>query len=103
MPHLVQLLLPLADNEGRPFARAEYDRVREELTEAHGGVTAHLRAPAEGAWEEEGGAVEHDQIVIYEVMTDSLDRAWWAAYRETIRLRFRQDELVVRAIGMERL
>ena len=101
--HLVQLLLPLADNDGQAFPRSAYDRVRYELTERYGGVTAYLRAPAEGLWKEHAGRVSRDDVVIYEVMTEALDRAWWSAYRLTLQERFRQEELVVRASGIERL
>ncbi len=49
--HLVQILLPLADNRGRPFPAAMLGDVRRELTERFGGLTAFTRAPAEGFWE----------------------------------------------------
>lgn len=101
--HLVQLLLPIADNEGRAFPRSAYDRVRYELTERYGGVTAYLRAPAEGLWKEGAGHLSRDDVVIYEVMTGELDREWWGRYRTTLQERFRQDEVVVRASSMERL
>lgn len=101
---LVQVLLPLRDNEGRPFSRAALDVVREELATRFGGVTAYMQAPALGVWKEgDDGTTERDEIVVVEVMVDPLDRLWWGEYREELRLRFRQDELVVRAIGMERL
>lgn len=105
MIHLVQILLPLRDPDGAPFPRAALDRVRDELTERFGGATAYLRAPALGAWkdEDEGGRVERDEIVIVEVMAESLDREWWGQYREELRRRFRQEELVVRATEWERL
>jgi len=101
--YLVQILLPLADNEGHRFSRNAYDRVRAELTEEFGGVTAFLRSPAEGSWVERHGAVSRDDVVIYEVMTGTLDREWWDAYRVKLQKRFRQEELVVRASAMERL
>jgi hypothetical protein len=102
MPHLVQVLLPLRDNDGRAFEAADFSRVRAELTERFGGVTAYVNAPAEGVWRE-GGEEDRDTIVLFEVMADDLDRLWWRAYRETLRARFRQEELVVRAIAMERM
>lgn len=101
--YLVQLLLPLRDNEGQPFGRAAFGQVRDELIQRFGGVTAHLQAPAEGAWREGGGEVERDQVVVFEVMTEQLERQWWSDYREELRRRFRQEELVVRAVAMERL
>jgi hypothetical protein len=101
--HLVELLLPLYDNEGRPFGAEALNRVRDELARAFGGVTAFRRSPAEGVWTEGGGAVSRDEIVIYEVMTDALDRAWWAEYRAGLERRFRQEKLVVRATEFEEL
>jgi hypothetical protein len=101
--HLVQFLLPLCDGDDRPFGRDAFERVRRELTERFGGVTMYLRSPAAGAWKEDGGRVERDEVVIVEVMDDSLDRAWWGGYRKELEGRFRQDEILVRAMETERL
>jgi hypothetical protein len=100
--HLVEILLPLSDNDGRRFDRAAFARVREELVERFGGLTAFTRSPAEGVWEE-GDGRSRDEIVIFEVMADALDRAWWCSYREGLERRFRQDAIVVRARTVERL
>lgn len=43
--HLVQILLPRADNTGRPFGREDFDRVKEDLVSRFDGVTAYLQAP----------------------------------------------------------
>lgn len=102
--HAVQLFLPLYDNAGQPFPRADFARVRDQLTERFGGVTAHTRAPARGQWkDDEDGEIVRDDVVVYEVMVAELDRAWWAEYREHLRRAFRQDELLVRAWTVERL
>ena len=101
--HLIQLFLPLHDNDGQPFPRALFDAVRAELAEAFGGVTAYTRAPATGLWEDDSGLVQRDDVLLFEVMADALDRAWWDAYRQTLEHRFRQDEVLVRATAVERL
>lgn len=101
--HLVQILLPLDDNDGRRFPESEFADVRRTLMERFGGVTAYHRAPAEGLWKEADDTTARDDVVIYEVMADALDRPWWAAFREQLRERFRQEELVVRAVPFERL
>lgn len=101
--HLIQILLPLYDRDGRRFARALYDTVAQELTAAFGGITAHARAPARGLWNDAAGDTTVDDIVVYEVMADHLDRVWWAHYRDDLQQRFAQDELVVRALAMHRL
>jgi hypothetical protein len=101
--YLVQLLLPVRDNAGRPFPAGTYDAVRAELTARFGGLTAYSRAPAEGVWASDDGGRARDDIVVYEVMADALDRDWWRGFRAELERRFAQDELVVRAHPVERL
>lgn len=101
--HLVQLLLPTYDNDGKAFPRSYYDDVREELTEQFGGLTAYTRAPAQGIWAEEGDTPKRDDIVVYEVMAEGLDRGWWRSFRAKLEHRFEQEELVIRAHVVERL
>jgi hypothetical protein len=36
-------------------------------------------------------------------MVDTLDRDWWRAYRDQLAQAFRQEELVVRALSIEKL
>lgn len=93
--YLIQILLPLYDNEGTPFPSHEYAKVRDELAEMFGGITAYVRSPAEGLWRAPGNTVR-DEIVIYEIMTDKLDSVWWQAYREGLSASFRQEMLIVR-------
>lgn len=100
--HLVQLLLPTRDKEGEAFPRGAFEQVSRELTERFGGVTAYSRAPAEGRWKQDT-ETEHDDIVVVEVMDENLDRSWWAAYREELQKRFRQDVVIVRAQDIDLL
>ena len=102
MAHLVTLLLPLKDNEGEPYAPEVFDDLRSRLLKAHGGVTVFGRAPGEGLWRN-GGKVEADEVVIFEVMVEGLDRAWWSALRAELEVQLGQDEIVVRAAPIERL
>jgi hypothetical protein len=101
--HLIQILLPVYDKAGARFPQGQYDQVAKELTERFGGLTAYVRAPAAGLWQEETGRTQHDDIVVYEVMAERLEPEWWAAYRRELERRFAQDELVVRAQEMRRL
>ena len=101
--HLLQLLLPLYDNQGQAFGKAMFDRVRDELTERFGGVTAYRRSPAEGLWKEDDGDVTRDQVVICEVLAEELDRAAWKQYGQELAVRFHQEEMMIRAIKIERL
>ena len=96
--YLIQILLPVRDNQGRPFPRSDLDAVRKELTERFGGATAFLRAPAAGLWKDDEGDVARDDVVVLEVMAMHLEREWWRLYREELERRFRQEEIVIRAM-----
>lgn len=93
---LIHVLLPLNDNDGKPLDQGLFRSVATELTERFGGLTAHTRAPAEGRWKD-GDGTSKDEIVIYEVMAESLDASWWQAYRKDLERRFRQEKVIVRA------
>jgi hypothetical protein len=95
--HLVQILLPLYDNEQNPQPPEQFRTVRRELTDRFGGVTAFTRAPAEGRWKVDENRTTRDDIVIVEVMAPELDCDWWATYRRDLEARFRQDVIVIRA------
>ncbi len=99
--YLIQLLLPLCDNEGHPFPQSMYLQVRDELTEQFGGITTYVRSPAEGLWKEGSNSAVRDEIVIYEVMAKKLDRKWWKEFREKLELHFRQEVIIVRSSQIE--
>jgi hypothetical protein len=101
--YLIQILLPLTDNDGRRFDGAILDRTREEMIDEFGGVTAFFRSPAAGAWETPDGAVHRDSIVVLEVMAEHLDRGWWRDYRAKLERRFSQESIVARASKAELL
>jgi hypothetical protein len=91
--HLIQILLPIPQIDG---ASALYRQIRTELTDKFGGVTAFIQSPAEGLWSGKSGTVQRDDIVIVEVMTETLDREWWSGYRKRLEARLRQEKIVMR-------
>ncbi|EHK53460.1 hypothetical protein [Allomesorhizobium alhagi] len=98
--HLVQILLPRADNTGRPFGREHFDRVKEDLASCFEGVTAYLQAPAEGQWQDREQSSQ-DDIVIFEVMVEEIDLPDWRRRRAELERRFRQDTVIIRYMPME--
>ena len=83
--YLVQILLPMFDNEGLAFEPDDYVQLRSELADHFGGVTAYMRAPARGVWKDDMGETTRDDIVIFEVMTEDLDRVWWREFSKGAR------------------
>jgi hypothetical protein len=97
---LIQILLPLADNRGKPLPRKLYQNVTDELSGRFKGLTVYSRAPAEGIWKPRQAA-QREEIVIYEVMVKILRRRWWKAYRASLEKVFRQETIVIRAERIE--
>lgn len=93
--NLVEILLPLTDNCGRRFEQKRYDAIRKTLTDRFGGMTAFTRAPAEGTSTGDEETVR-DEIVVFEVMTETFDARWWRNYRQELETAFRQDSIIIR-------
>jgi hypothetical protein len=102
-PHVVEIFLPLKTKDGAPQPRELYAQVRDELVGRFGGLTAFTRAPAEGLWEPQPGEREQDEMVIFEVLADRIDRDRWREYRLKLQQRFGQDEILIRAHPVETL
>jgi hypothetical protein len=100
--YLVQLLLPIYDNDRRAFPRAYFDQVRHELTHRFGGITAFVRSPAVGLWKEDED-VTRDDVVTFEVMAKHLNDGWWKRYRQKLENSFRPENIVVRALEVTKL
>ena len=87
--HLIQILLPLYDNEGQEFPQGIYRDIGEELLARFTGLTAYTRAPAEGLWAPGGQGAKRDDIAVFEVMAPEIDQVWWTAYRQSLERRLR--------------
>jgi len=101
--HLIQLLLPLHDNDKQEFPHTYFNKVREDLTDRFGGVTAFVRSPAVGLWKEGNDQVNRDEVVMFEVMAEQLDKDWWVSYRTQLQKTFRQDEVLIWASAITKL
>ena len=94
--YLIEVLLPLADNQGEEFSESILREIQTELSDVFGGLTAHSRAPAKGVWTQ-GKEKWTDDIVTIEVMTDRIDKHWWRTFRTRLETLLRQEEVVIRA------
>ena len=100
--HLVQILLPLYDNQARKFPRSHFETVASEITARFGGLTAYTRSPAQGRWKQRAGT-SYDDVIVFEVMVEKLHRSWWKGLRARLERTFRQKEVVIRAQPIELL
>ena len=101
--HLIQIFLPLSDETGQRFQRDEYESVEQTLISRFNGFTAYRRAPAKGLWRSPSSEVQEDELVIYEVMAETIDRDWWTEYRTSLERQFKQQKILIRAQSIEML
>jgi len=101
--YLVELLLPLHDNDKKQLPSEHFRSVRDELTERFGGVTAFVRSPAVELWKEGTGDEDRDEMVMFEVIASELDKKWWAEYLIALEKRFRQEQFLVWASRITKL
>ena len=100
--YLIQVLLPVLDNNGKPYPEALLAKIRGELVDRFGGITAFVHAPAEGVWAQDSEKVR-DKVVLVQVMASNLDREWWGGYRRRLEVRLKQESILIHATAIEKL
>jgi hypothetical protein len=98
----MQILLPVPAGEttGRDV---RFRMTRAELVAKYDGVTAYVRSPAQGLWTAPDGRVEHDEMMMVEVLVETFDRDWWQSYATTLAERFEQEEIHIRALVADKV
>ena len=81
LTNIGDVFLPAEFPDGSPVPASQLDLVRRELLEQFGGVTSFDRAPAQVRWQD-AGQVKADAVIVMEVMTPKVDKAWWRAFRQ---------------------
>ncbi|RKS27436.1 hypothetical protein BJ917_0279 [Pseudomonas sp. WPR_5_2] len=98
--HLIEIFLPLNLNDGAPQPFEHFRCVREQLADHFGGVTAFTRNPAKGISQQEHSGKSEDDIIVYEVMVEAVDRHWWQRYKRDLEERFQQKEILIRVTAV---
>ena len=99
---VVEIFLPVTYGDGSPIPAEIFEVLKQELAEKFGGVTVYSRSPAEGLWQK-GGQKEREAIVIFEVMTDRVEKDWWSEFRGRLEALLRQEEVRIRSKRAARL
>lgn len=98
--YLLQLILPVRDNDGNAFPDTLWDGLKARLADMFGGVTAFRRAPAEGVWAPSPEKRAAEDVFIVEVMARTLDHTWWAALQAELEQALGQEHVIIRAIAV---
>jgi hypothetical protein len=99
--YLIEIFLPLSANDGRPIPSAEFEWALEQMVREWGGVTAFTRTPAQGLSFENGDQRVEDDIIVYEVMVDGVDRFWWQNFKRELEERFQQRVVLIRVTAVD--
>jgi hypothetical protein len=81
---LVQIFLPLYDNNKQLFEESVYNDVRNMLKDQFGGVSFHRNTPVGGLWKDEGGKTNYDELIIAEIMIHNLNKEWWKQFKQDL-------------------
>ncbi len=92
----IEVFIPLYDKEGNRFSDHLYQSVSKQLIKNFGGITAYIRSPAVGIWENSDGMQIKDDHVIYEIMVSEIDHSYWKQFKKKLELQFAQKELIIR-------
>ena len=93
--YMMQILLPLTSPNGELFPRTHYALTERELISHFKGFTAYPRAPASGLWKNADASIEKDDLVVYEVLANDRDAAWWSNFRQSLETRFEQEKILI--------
>ena len=96
--------LPLQYNDGRDIEREKFDQTERELFSRFGGLTSIRRDfPVRGIWGSETSVYE-DEIIILAVIdfSENLEETEQsiAEYKEMLKIRFEQEEILITGQGL---
>jgi len=100
------IYLPLKYNDGTEIESEKYEQVENELLDQFGGVTSvQQKNPLRGLWKSEEH-IYYDEIVIFTVIDFDFDRSdegerFLRDYKEALKKRFRQEEILITAQVLE--
>lgn len=94
--YLIQFFLPLYDTNGEQFTKQKFVKVQKLLTDKFGGITSYVRSPAAGFWKDASDHVVKDDVILFEVVTDQIERDYWKDLKTFLLEEFQQEEILLR-------
>lgn len=100
---LVQLFIPLNDENGALFPEHYYTKLSTDLNEKFGGVTLYNRSPATGLWKQKHEKTVQDELLVYEILIAFIDNEYWQALKARLEKQFNQTELLILLTKIQKL
>ena len=98
---LIQIFIPLYDVEGNQFPGSIYESIKQLLTSKFDGLTIYQRSPAIGLWKENNHKTIKDDIIIYEIITEDVDKDFWLEFKKDKQEQLKQEELLIRSFEIQ--
>ncbi len=96
-----EILLPLRFNDGTPVPPEILTATVQELKDRFGGLSAETQT-IRGLWEQAGGTDRDDLKRVFIDVADTADhRAFFRAFKDRLKERFRQDDVWVTTYPVE--
>ena len=73
-----------------------YKAIHLELNERFKGMTAYSHSPATGLWKNGDEELTVDKVIVYEVIADEHEKKFWNNFKEILKARFKQEDMVIR-------
>ena len=99
------IYLPLEYGSGKPIEPEKFKITKDELISRFGGLST---IPGEGAWIDgwwkSGNMITRNRIVIYRVQVEGgHDDSFWKSYKETLKQRFDQQEILIQIYSVDKV
>ncbi|MDP3025846.1 MAG: hypothetical protein Q8O10_09995 [candidate division Zixibacteria bacterium] len=89
------IYLPLTYNDGTAIESHKFELTRKELLEKFGGFSVLRASDLVEGWWQFGERIIRDDIRIFRVVTDKDDEPFWKEYKERLKTRFVQKDILI--------
>lgn len=97
-----EVLLPVKYNDGTPVEAEKFLQARADLLNRFGGVTFDSTSLS-GLWRGQSGVLFEDAVVriLVDVPDTKENRLYFLEWKETLKIRFRQEEIWITGIPLD--
>lgn len=97
---LIQLFLPTTAENGKAFPGTYFHAVKQKLSKKFDSLSVYLKSPVIEHIKDDGPTLAKDTVLVYEVVSDSVETDYWSQYQQFLQKQFKQDDIVIRCLDM---
>jgi len=90
----LEILLPVANNNGKPFPKEMFSALEQELIKNFSGLTVYSSAPITGFWKPDQKVLQQ-QLMVYELFLREFDPTYWEKMKRKLEKKFNQTEVMI--------